>query len=57
MGEEAAANVLFLVVNSLAKNGHNKIQLDENSKETAKTISELTTKIQGSVNGTIKILK
>jgi ligand-binding sensor protein/prefoldin subunit 5 len=43
---EAAANVLFLVVNSLAKNGHNQIQLDSVSKRLANNFMQVSATVE-----------
>lgn len=43
---EAAANVLFLVVNSLAKNGHNQIQLDLISKRLANNFMQVSATVE-----------
>lgn len=43
---EAAANVLFLVVNSLAKNGHNQIQLDAISKRLANNFMQVSATVE-----------
>jgi ligand-binding sensor protein len=43
---EAAANVLFLVVNSLAKNGHNQIQLDLISKRLANNFMQVSAAVE-----------
>ncbi len=43
---EAAADVLFLVVNSLAKNGHNQIQLDLVSKRLANNFMQVSATVE-----------
>ncbi|WP_297429007.1 PocR ligand-binding domain-containing protein [Clostridium sp.] len=43
---EAAASVLFLVVNSLAKNGHNQIQLDVVSRRLANNFMQVSATIE-----------
>ena len=43
---EKAASVLFIVVNSLAKNGYNQIQLDVVSKKLANNFSEVSNTIE-----------
>ncbi|SFC93777.1 PocR ligand-binding domain-containing protein [Clostridium uliginosum] len=43
---EAAANVLFLVVNSLAKNGHNEIKLDILSKRLSDNFMQVSATVE-----------